>query len=200
MTDNPYAASVYDQQNDPILSAELNSAAAIRKRLLPKERRLRFFTILAYLGGFLAIFCSIGFAVTGYEMVYATELRNEYAKRPDAQTTGYILWFVGALTVVFSSFQIWTAYGVSRLRPYARKCAIAVCAVWLLWFFIGTIVAVYMLNILATDTGRYLFSPQYKEVIEQTKEMKSGSSWIVMGLVFLVITVAVGVIIGVLLP
>ncbi len=58
--------------------------------------------------------------------------------------------------------------GVNRLRTWSRPVAVAVCGFWMLAVPLGTIIGGASLWYLARPTAKYVFTHEYREIIQRT--------------------------------
>lgn len=204
MTSNPYALDRTSNNRSAALEPSaldpMDQATQIRKKHLNAEKTVRLFRAVSILGSVLMLMITMGMAVAGYDMINAKALNNEYAARANPETTGYILWGLGIATFLFSIFQLVTAIGFGKLHSNFRTPAFLVIAVWLLYFPIGTILGVYFLGRFRSEEGKYIFTPEYKQIMAQTPQVTSRTNLLLQLLIAGLITLAVIVIIGVLLP
>jgi len=83
-----------------------------------------------------------------------------------------------------------TAYGIRKLKQWARIVAIILSAIGLIGVPVGTIISAYILYLLLSKKGSMVFSPEYKAIIAATPDVKYKTSiivWIVLGLFLLLI-------------
>lgn len=87
------------------------------------------------------------------------------------------------------------AYGLIRLRPWARWSAVALGILGLLSFPVGTLINAYVLYLLFSKKSGVVFSADYHRVIAATPHIKYRTSRLVwMLLLFFVGLVIVGII------
>jgi hypothetical protein len=90
--------------------------------------------------------------------------------------------------------QMFLAFGLRRLRPWARIPTIVLSVIGLIGFPIGTLMSAYILYLLCSAKGTVVFSEQYQEVIRQTPHIRYKTSivvWIFLALLLLLIAVGV---------
>lgn len=152
-----------------------SSDVETRKMYLSHEASIQGIGMLYLLGAAflgLAILLMLGGILTGQ------------AGGQEAVVTGVLcLVYLGLLWL-----QIWVGRGLRSLNPKVRTPAIVLSVIGLLGFPIGTIVSAYVLYLLASKKGEFVFSAEYARVREATPEIKYRTSWIVW--VFLILLVA----------
>jgi hypothetical protein len=173
---NPYAVTT-DQINDYSLGGD---AVAIRKRFISHEASVRSIGLLYWLGGILAILCSLAYVGLGIGFL------------SDARTmpTAIFMLMFSPVMAALGIFQIFVARGLRRLTPWARIGASVVSVIGLLGFPFGTIISAYFLYLLLSRKGEYVFSPEYKAIIDATPGIKYRTSpiiWVLLGLLFLLL-------------
>lgn len=173
---NPYAVTT-DQINDYSLGGD---AVAIRKRFISHEASVRSIGLLYWLGGILAILCSLAYVGLGIGFL------------SDARTmpTAIFMLMFSPVMAALGVFQIFVARGLRRLTPWARIGASVVSVIGLLGFPFGTIISAYFLYLLLSRKGEYVFSPEYKAIIDATPGIKYRTSpiiWVLLGLLFLLL-------------
>jgi hypothetical protein len=62
--------------------------------------------------------------------------------------------------------------GVRQLKPWSRKPATLLAGLGLLLYPVGSLLSPYILYLLLSGKGRFVFSPAYREVISQTPELR----------------------------
>jgi hypothetical protein len=150
---NPYAAPAARVDDAPAANAE---AEAIRKAHLNHEASIKAVGALYYLGGGIAVIAGVMSLVTA---------------RADALLMGFFLVFgVGGLFV---------AWGLRRLRPWARIVGCVFAGFGLLGFPVGTLINAYILYLFLSKKGGTVFSADYQAVIAATPHVKYRTSLIV---------------------
>jgi hypothetical protein len=85
----------------------------------------------------------------------------------------------GALLISLSAFLFWVADAIRKLKPWTRIAIGIVSGIGLLGFPLGTMINGYILYLVFCKKGEIVFSPQYRQVIEATPQIKYGVSVIV---------------------
>ncbi|MGN6134423.1 MAG: hypothetical protein ACTHOU_07965 [Aureliella sp.] len=173
---NPYAVTT-DQITDYSLGGD---AVLIRKQFISHEASVRSIGLLYWLGGILAILCSLAYVGLGIGFL------------SDARTmpTAIFMLMFSPVMAALGIFQIFVARGLRRLTPWARIGASVVSVIGLLGFPFGTIISAYFLYLLLSRKGEYVFSPEYKAIIDATPGIKYRTSpiiWVLLGLLVLLL-------------
>ena len=168
MTDiaNPYAAPTARVDDIPANS----EAEAIRRAHISHEASIKAVGLLDYLGGAMLLLGAVGF-LFGPDPVLFTLL---------FAALGVGLCFAG--------------WGVRGFRPWGRYVSVALAAIGLLGFPIGTIINGYILYLLLSKKGRTIFSPEYRDVVAATPHVKYRTSivvWIFLALIAGLIVLAI---------
>ena len=104
-----------------------------------------------------------------------------------------LLWPIAVASIAI--LHIVAGFGIRRLARWSRIPAVIAGCIGLLSFPIGTLLNGYVLFLLLSAKGSMVFSPEYKQVIEQTPNIKHKTSifmWIFLGLLGLVLAFAIG--------
>ncbi len=90
------------------------------------------------------------------------------------------------------------AYGLRKLRSWARVPAIILSCIGLIGFPIGTLISAYILYLLVSKKGSMVFSSQYQDIIRQTPHIKYRTSKVVwFFLILLLGLIGLGVVVAV---
>ncbi len=197
MSENPYAASPSDfRVNDYSDINSSNDVEAVRRRYLSHEASIRSVGLLYYLGAFFGMFAAVFYGLMATGAIVNPEMARQ-------QHQGIAMVMFGVMAVLaagFSIFQGFVAYGLLRLLPYSRIAGSIVAGFGLLVLPIGTVISAYILYLLLSAKGEYVFSPQYRVVREQTPHIRYKVSiiiWILGGLLGLLFLLAfVGLMVG----
>lgn len=170
LSDNPYAAPTVE-----VTVAEPTDAESIRGKYLPHEASVRSIGWLYLLGAanFTLAGCMAGIS---------------------AFSIGPFDWVSLVISGVYLGLAIPTAIvgvAVRRLRPWARTAATVLSGIGLLLVPIGTVINGYCLYLLLSAKGKFVFSEEYRRVVEQTPHMKYRSSFLVLLLLVIVVIVVV---------
>lgn len=157
MESNPYAPPQVTE-----LSAPESGMEAVRREHLRVERTAKSAGMLYYLAGFILLLVGGGGLLSA---VADTQARN----RVDMGVGSAVFLLFGVVIAM-------AAYGLRRLRGWARWIAVVISAIGLLGFPIGTIIsALILVNLLGTKAN-LVFSPAYQEIIAATPHVKMKTS------------------------
>jgi hypothetical protein len=95
--------------------------------------------------------------------------------------------------------QFWTGTGLRKLKEWARKPTAILSGLGLIGFPIGTAINAYVLYLVFSRKGTMVFTPEYRQVIFSTPDIKYRTSivvWVFLGLLVLVLAL---IVLGVLL-
>ena len=167
---NPYAAPQAQVADISPASAEMEN---LRRQHLGHEASIKSVGLLYFLGGVLT-------SVSGIViLVMASDARTDedYASSVFAM----VLVIVGAATVLVGS-------GMRSLRGWAHKSGIGLAVLGLLAFPVGTLINAYVLWLLLSKKGRFVFAPGYAELVRVTPHVRYRPSivaWILIAFVML---------------
>jgi len=161
-TYNPYTAPlVAPETPDPFLQGDTR----IRQQFIGVESNVRSIGGLLILGGLILAI------VFGFFSVYHF-FGGDNVNLALAALFGFLaLLGVGQLIV---------GIGVGRFRARHRFSAIGFCVLWLLFIPVGTIIAGACLWYLVRPAAKYIFTPEYRGVIQRTPQdhfQTSALSW-----------------------
>ena len=112
----------------------------------------------------------------------------------NAGELGFILIPLGIFVLAISVFQFSTGLGLRKLKSWARISGIVLSCLGLLGFPIGTLISVYILYLLVSKKGQFVFTDEYQQVMAATPHIKYKTSvvvWIFLGL--LVVLFLIGI-------
>jgi hypothetical protein len=174
MEANPYAAPAAAPGDLPLL----NDPEAVRREHIAHEASVRSIGTLYLLGAIGLTGCTLFYA---YAMVSGGPLAEESA------------WSLVGFLAVMTALHFWLGSGLRKLKKPARAVAAILTAIGLIGIPIGTIISAYVLYLLMSRKGNMVFSPEYKQIIEITPNVKYKTSkvvWIVLG-VFALVLIAI---------
>jgi hypothetical protein len=90
--------------------------------------------------------------------------------------------------------QFWTGTGLRKLKEWARKPTAILSGLGLISFPIGTAINAYVLYLVFSRKGTMVFTPEYRQVISSTPDIKYRTSivvWVLLGLLVLVLALIV---------
>ena len=103
---------------------------------------------------------------------------------------GHLLAVAFLLPAFLGITQLVVGFQLQSFRPSTRIWAIVFCSLWLFFVPIGTIFGSACLWYLARPAAKYVFTPEYLEVIRRTPHVKfrtSSLSWAILAIVLLAI-------------
>lgn len=177
---NPYAA--------PLSSSAMPGSSddeVIRKQYLSHEASVKSIGFLYLLGGVFGILAGIFYIVMS--------ISNQVP--PDMQQIQGIMIGMGIFFLVISALQLYAAISVRKLETPGRIIVTVFSVIGLAGFPIGTLISAYILYLLWSAKGKFIFTPEYQRVIQATPHIKYKTSivvWIFLGLVLLLIAFAIG--------
>jgi hypothetical protein len=175
MEANPYAAPAI-LETPPVLGAPSN-AEEIRRLHISNEASVKSLGSLYFLGFiFLTLFGVI-------------KLLTSFTGKTGPEDAGVAAFLLGLAALYF-----WIGRGLRRFEKGPRIAAIVFACIGLLGFPIGTLISAYILNLLVSQKGQMVFSPQYQEIIAATPHVKNKTSlavWIILGICLAVIILGV---------
>ncbi len=180
---NPYAPTLSPSFGLP-QGAE--GAEATRNMYLSHEASIKSVGFLYLLGGVFCVLFTLGYIAAGVAMINGNE--------PNGQGAGAALIVLGIVVGGLGVLQFFTGLGLRKLTPWTRIAAIVFSAIGLIGFPIGTIISGYILYLMVSEKGQFVFSPAYADVIKQTPHIKYKTSivvWIFLGLLVVLITIGV---------
>jgi len=183
---NPYAAGVVQAQ--PVRS----DVEDTRHKYLSHEASVKSIGVLYILGGIFGTLAGVAYLVMGVSVLVSQDQMG--GELPPAAMGGIFIG-LGILVLALSIGQVVVAVGFRKLAAWSRIPGAVIAAFGLLGFPIGTLISAYIMYLLLSQKGAMVFSPQYKEVMEQTPHIKYKTSiivWIFLILVLSLIVIAIG--------
>ncbi len=179
---NPYqAANVPADISGP---RDFGDAVAIRREYLTHEGAIKLVG---------AIYVWTGVVSALLFVVYAALVLFALATGTTDFAAIVVLVFICILSGL-AFFQIWLGFGLHRLNPLARIMGMVFAALGTLAIPIGTIFGIYVMYLLISAKGEYVFSPPYKDVIAATPHLKYRLSVITRIAIWLLAIVVCGII------
>ncbi|XZE34523.1 hypothetical protein SH501x_005346 [Pirellulaceae bacterium SH501] len=176
MSANPYAVQSTEFMSTPMTG----DAESTRRKYLNHEVSVKSIGTLYYLGGFFGLMAGVMYAGMGINFATGGTLGPGPAMGEREKTIlGMTMAIASVVAFSISILQIWTAYGLKRLKPYSRISGSIIAGIGLLGFPIGTLICAYFLYLLLSAKGDFVFSQQYRDVIQQTPHVKYKTSLIV---------------------
>lgn len=159
-------------------AAPSDSALETRKAYLTHEASVRSIGSLYYLSAGLMICASLGGLVND-------------------KSAATVKIATSALLAILASIQIWAGSKVRKLDPAARTPITVLSCLGLLAIPVGTLINGYILYLILSEKGKYVFSEEYRAVVAATSEVKYRMSPLVLIFVALVIVLVVLGIVGI---
>ncbi len=173
---NPYAVT-----SNPTLNV-VSDAESIRKAHIKHEASVQSIGTLYLLGGSLGLLLAIGYAIgVGVALTAST---------PTPATVFIGLTIMSLLVGSLAILQLVAARGLWKLQQWARIVAIALSAIGLIGFPLGTLICGYFLYLLLSAKANVIFSDEYQAIIAQTPHIKYRTSlivWILVGVLAVVL-------------
>ncbi len=166
---NPYEAPEVGYSEGNIADSNLE---VIRREHLSHEASTQSIGILYFLGGSIVFIASLG-------LLLAPRFANQ------AATPTAIIYLFPVLGVL----QLVVAYGLRKLKSWARIPAGLISGLGLFAFPIGTLINLYILYLIFSPKGRMVFSSEYRTIIDQTPHIKYQTSIIVKIFLFLLLAI-----------
>jgi len=168
--DNPYAAPETDISSQSAVD-EMSEVEQIRHQYLRHEAAVRSIGWLYYL---LAALPASG-ALAG--------LAFTFSEGPGSLVFVAIF---GSVAAMFAGL----GTGLRRLSPWVRTPVMLLSIAGMTGFPIGTIICGWILSLVATKKGEFVFSAEYREIIRQTPHMQCKITLIsVFGMILLALIV-----------
>lgn len=187
--DNPYAA--------PLSASATRGSSAdeeTRNQYLNHEASVQSIGFLYLLGGALV-------AISGMSYI-AIGISGETL--PQFGRLKVFMLGLGIFCLLLSGLQIYAAVSVRKLRNAGRIIVTVFTAIGLITIplvafevisiLIGTLISGYILYLLWSPKGNFIFTPEYQRVLKATPHIKYKTSivvWILLGLVLLLIGFAI---------
>ncbi|MES2594631.1 MAG: hypothetical protein V4662_04820 [Verrucomicrobiota bacterium] len=179
METNPYAPPQVSELSAPLSATA--EAEAIRQAHIKTEATVKSVGTLYYLGMFLLGVVGVMTLVSGFGQSKGEDIG------------------LGIFFLVISIAQGFLAYGLRRLRSWARWPSVVLSMIGLLGFPMGTIINVVILFSLLGAKANMVFSPAYKEIIAATPQVKYKSSVVVVVLLVILVLILIGVVASVMM-
>lgn len=178
MSENPYQTPTVSEVAAP--AEPLSEAAQIRQKHLRHEASLKGMGTLFFLGGVFGVLIAVSVVV---------DLFSGGGGQPQGPEFLLILLFMGLIPV-----QFFTWWGLRKLRPWSKIPAGIMSGLGLMALGLGTILSIYFLYLLFCAKGRFVLSPAYQEIVDQTPGMKYKTplwNWILLGVIVLLAIIGV---------
>lgn len=157
-------------------------AEGIRQTHIQHEASIRSVGILYLVGGVV-----MGFAALSTTIRYIVAASSAGPQAAAYGITGMVIFLV---LLALAVFQFGTGIGLRKLKPWSRTLSAVISCVGLIAFPIGTLINGYILYLLFSKQGGYIFSADYQRIIAATPHVKYKTSrvvWIILGLLLVVL-------------
>ena len=101
---------------------------------------------------------------------------------------------IGVIILILGIGQGVAAYGLRRLKSWARIPAIIISCIGLLGFPVGTLINIYILVKVLGKQGQFVMTPEYQRIIAATPHVKRKTSMVTWVLLILLIVILIGII------
>lgn len=177
---NPFAAP---QSMDYAGEIDDRPAALIRQQYLSHEASVQSVGSLYFLGSLLTL-------LGGGFLTFMVMSGSSQASIDEG---------IGLLLLGLGFAQGFLAFGLTKLKRWARMSAALFAGLGLLAVPLGTLINGYILYLLLSAKGKMVFSDEYREIIQQTPEIKYRTSKVLwFFLILLLGLIGLGVVAGML--
>ena len=178
---NPYESPT-TQSFDGGFSTDLGDFEQIRQYHLSHEASIRSFGLLYWFGGGVMLF--LGGAMIVQSLMDILDQRQIGFP--------FEIIMISAVYIVVGLLQITVARGIRKFTPNGKIGGIIFGMIGLMGFPIGTLLCGYMLYLLLSAKGKFIFSPQYQQVLKATPHIvyKNRIVWLLLIIVVLIVIVA----------
>lgn len=181
MTDQNEEYNPFQAPEVPFSDGHLaeGNAEAIRREYLSHEASVKSIGLLYFLGAFFFLIATLFVlqAQTGSGSVEST--------------------FLSLCLPILGLLQLFTAYGLRKLKSWARIPTGLISGIGLLSFPIGTLINAYILYLIFSAKGKMVFSDDYRSIIDQTPHIKYKTSAVVWVLLFILLAIfSVAIVMG----
>ena len=164
-----------------VVNQEEGSSEAIRRKHLSHEASIKSYGSLCMLG---AVIMTLSFPLIFFGLTTMTSQEIETEAPSTAATLG-----LAALWIANIVFAFFVARGLWQLTKFGKIGGTISAVFGLIAFPLGTLIGAYVLYLIWSSKGHYIFSPEYKEVIAATPYVKYKMSIIVKIFLYLLIGV-----------
>ncbi|MBN2578928.1 MAG: hypothetical protein JXB10_08050 [Pirellulales bacterium] len=164
---NPYAAPKTDVFSQPTAPIEEADAEVIRRNHIAVEASIKSIGTLYFIGSGSII---VG-GIIGLFAAFAENGPATIVRRIDTRGFWVLFGFV-CFYALLAALGIWVGIGLRRLKRSAWIAAGVFSSLGLFAFPVGTLINAYILSLLLRKKGQYVFTPEYKAIIQQTPHVK----------------------------
>ena len=188
----PLSVSYYTAQNDPDRSQMVNTIPIQQRTSMqtlpviqqsPEEIRKTYLNHEASVQsiGFLYLIGAVATLVSGILSFFREKNFIEGA-------------IIGVFLIALGVLQGWVGLKLRKLDPTSKTPATILACAGLLAFPLGTIINAYILYLLHSAKGKFIFSEDYRAVIAATPHIKYKMSVVIWGLVLIIVLLLLGLI------
>ncbi len=173
-TDNPYASPLFSSR----AAVDLSSPDAVRNKYLKHEASVKSVGLLYLLGGTVSLILSLVYIGMGAGVVTLS----------GAELSRRMLIVVGIVFFAMSIVQLYSGISIRKLGSAGRIIITVFSVIGLLGVPVGTLISGFILYLLWSQKGNFVFTSEYQEVIKATPHIKYKTSivvWILLGLLLL---------------
>jgi hypothetical protein len=187
--ENPFATSaIAEALVDPAIE-NMDQAEQIRREHLNRETSVRGIGSLFYVGTIVLI------------LFIASTVWSRFPLSNDGRPVTVQLFSFGmlGLVVLFAVVQGWVGHGLRTLNGSVRLWAVALSALGLINFPIGTVISIYFIYVLVSAKGQFVMTPEYAAIRAATPHIRYKTPiwlWIVLGFLVLLLLLLPVVILG----
>ena len=188
MSDNPYAPTTNPTGGfDSGQEFDISDVESVRRMHLNDEALIRGVGWLYLLGGVLAGLAGI---VLGAEF---SKYKYPPNNGPDLAVLGRELGYLGKFVLAVAIPLVYTGWTMTRLDPMGKVFAILISTIGLICIPIGTLISAYMLYLLRSARGKFIYSRHYKGIIAATPHTiyRSVLVWMVLASVMVAVALVV---------
>ena len=184
---NPYESPTTQSFDDGFsadpdgFSADPDDFEQMRWYHLSHEASIRSFGLLYWFGGGVMLFL-------GGAMIVQS-LMEILGQRQIGFPFEIIM--ISAVYIVVGLLQITVARGIRKFTPIGKIGGIIFGMIGLIGFPIGTLLSGYMLYLLLSAKGKFIFSPQYQQVLKATPHIVYKNRIVLLLLIIVVLIVIV---------
>jgi hypothetical protein len=192
---NPYAPSTTAPVQPD--SMERSDAELIRRKYLSHEASIKSVGSLYLLGAIPSMLLGVLSFLSGIGELFGFGLIVE--NQSTAGGNGLESVVLGLVLVGIGFLQGYAGWSLRKLNRGGKIYAIVVSCIGLIGFPIGTLISAYILYLLVSAKGAFVFSDEYKSVVESTPHIRYKTSIVVWILLFLLIIVVLAAFVGIFL-
>ena len=185
--------SFSEKQQNEAMEMEINPYAApqsqvlhttsqdelIRQEHINTEGTMKSVGTLFYLGAFFLILYGLILVGAGLSAM---------------KDGSWVAVIIGVVVLALGIGQGRVAYGLSRLKSWARTPTIIIASLGLLGFPVGTLINIYILVKITGQKGQFIFTPEYQRIVAATPHVKRKTPVVAWVLLILFVIILIGII------